>query len=629
MLTIPNYKVSATLYKDARTSVYRARRLSDDHSVTLKVISPNIFVPGDGIKFKKEFNHLSRLQIPGILNYLDMELINIDGHDLIIMVLDDFKGISLKKFVEKNGFPGPGNFLKICGELAGILWDIHRNDITHGNLNLTGIIVHEETRKIKITNFSFSRNIGLEREILNDKDYIRDILPYISPEQTGRMNRPVDYRTDMYSLGIIFYYLLTKKIPFYSEDPMEMFHSHIARIPDAPADLNPSIPRTLSDITMKLLSKTAELRYQSAYNLRKDLEECLRQWEENRQINLIPGENDISEKFHIPLKLYGRENDINKLLGAYERVRNSASCEVVLVSGSPGIGKTSLIKELNKPIIRDRGFFISSRFSQNVTEPAQGLLYAAGELVRKLLTENEDRLRIWKPELKKNLGENAAVLLRYIPDIELIIGPREFSPEETEDIVSEQNLTAGLISLFRTFSSRSHPLILFLDDLQFADTLGLDILYRILAEESNAHFLLICSTPADLTEYDSPPLIFLNRLGTRDIPINVIKLKDLSLEDLNQLISETLHTTPEKSSSLSELIYQKTTGNPLFARQFIQSLYENKMFHFDPLKGWLWEMENISGLSISANMAEIIATKNYAPTSSGSGAITTRLLYWQ
>ncbi|HEY9298698.1 MAG TPA: AAA family ATPase, partial [Phormidium sp.] len=335
------------------------------------------------------------LNLPGIIKPIKLQ----KHKNFLVLIFEDFGGESLKDNITSQRIELL-DFLQIAIQLSDTIGQIHKHKIIHKDIKPQNIIINPETGLVKITDFRISSLLSVENQTISNPNLLEGTLAYMSPEQTGRMNRSIDYRTDFYSLGVTFYEMLTGQLPFQSSDPMELIHCHIAKQPEIPHALNQDIPQALSALVMKLLSKTAEDRYQSAFGIKADLECCLNQLNNSGRIeNFSLSKYDISDKFQVSQKLYGREAEIAVLMNAFERV-SLGTTEIVLVSGFSGIGKSALVNEIHKPIVRQRGYFISGKFDQfkrNV--PYDSLIQAFQKLMRQLLTETEEQIFVWKRKL--------------------------------------------------------------------------------------------------------------------------------------------------------------------------------------------------------------------------------------
>jgi predicted ATPase/signal transduction histidine kinase len=497
---------------------------------------------------------------------------------------------------------------------------LHIHNIIHKDLKPANIIINPETGLVKLTDFSIASRLSKETPQLTNPNQLEGTLGYISPEQTGRMNRVLDYRTDFYSLGVTFYEMLVGELPFQSDDPLELIHSHIAKQPKAIEELNPSIPVEITAIVRKLMAKNAEDRYQTAKGLLADLEICLSEFKTTGKIsNFIPGRLDILSQLLIPQKLYGRETQVNSLLEAFENVSQGSSA-LVLVSGYSGIGKSSVVNEVNKPITRQKGYFISGKFDQfkrNI--PYASLIQAFSYLMRQLLTENDTKLEQWRSQILQAVGSNGQVIIDVIPEVELIIGKQpevaQLGPAE-----SQNRFNRVLTEFIRVFSQKEHPLVIFLDDLQWADSATLKLMQLLITDPQSKYLLLIGAYRDNEVSSTHPLIQAIEEIEKSDKVINNIVLQTLSLNNVTQLVTETLTCNAEKIEPLAELIYNKTAGNPFFLTQLLQTLYQEKLLRFDyhnyhyieeEIKGtWQWNIEEILAIGITdKNVVELVASR--------------------
>ena len=432
----------------------------------------------------------------------------------------------------------------------------------------------------------------------------------MSPEQTGRMNRGIDYRTDFYSLGVTFYELLTGQLPFSSNEPMELVHCHIARKPTPPSELLPAIPQVLSDIVIKLMAKTAEERYQSAFGLRYDLETCLQQRQEKNSITqFTPGSRDITERFIIPEKLYGRETEVATLLAAFDRV-SAGTTEMMLVAGFSGIGKTAVVHEVHKPIVRQRGYFIKGKFDQfNRDIPFSAWVQALQNLIRQLLSESADSVQKWKTKILQALGENGQVIIDVIPELELLIAAQTEVPE-LEGSAAQNRFNLLFEKLIRVFATIEHPLVIFLDDLQWADSASLKLMQLLMSEMDTGYLLLIGAYRDNEVNPAHPLMLTLDEIRKVYATVNQIILAPLDQPSLNRLIADTLSCPPQLAIPLTELVFAKTKGNPFFATQFLKFLHQEALISFDFSGGyWQCDIAQVRVLAASDDVVEFMATQ--------------------
>jgi predicted ATPase len=500
-------------------------------------------------------------------------------------------------------------FFTIAIQLAEALHYLNQQYIIHKDIKPANILIHPETRHVKLIDFSISSLLPKEQQTLTNPNGLEGTLAYISPEQTGRMNRGIDYRTDFYSLGVTFFELLTGKLPFDTSDPMELVHAHIARIPEGFGN-GEEIPPIISDIVMKLMAKNAEDRYQSALGLKYDLEQCLQQWQATGGIiSFKLGERDICDRFLIPEKLYGRENEVQTLLDAFERVAHGAT-EMMLVAGFSGIGKTAVVNEVHKPIVKQRGYFIKGKFDQfNRNIPFSAFVQAFRDLMGQLLGESDVELAHWKAKILEALGENGQVIIEVIPELEQIIGTQPTIPELSGSAAQNRfNLLFG--KFVRVFTTKKHPLVIFLDDLQWADSASLNLL-KLLMDESETGYLLVLGAYRDNEVFAAHPLMLtLNDISKKVANIDTLTLTALVEEDITRLVADTLLCSTEIATPLSQLVYQKTRGNPFFATQFLKGLYKDGWITFEAEVGyWQCDLAQVRLLALTDDVVAFMGER--------------------
>ena len=604
---LPGYDRLQLLHSSSRTLVYRAVRLADNNTVIIKLLNCEYPTFSEILNFRNQHTIAKNLDIPGIVKPLGLE----DYGNGLVLVMEDFGGISLSDYIAKQPL-SLEEFFRVAIALTQILEQLYRHRVIHKDIKPSNIIIHPQSQQIKLTDFSISSLLPREIQVLQNPNVLEGTLAYISPEQTGRMNRGIDYRSDFYSIGVTFYQLLTGRLPFVSDDSMELVHCHIAKTPAAPHTLKNEIPQAVSDLVMKLMAKAAERRYQSALGLKYDLEKCLSLWQETGKIEPFElGKRDISDRFLIPEKIYGRETEVQTLLKAFNRVANG-SCELMLVAGFSGIGKTAVINEVHKPIVRQRGYFIKGKFDQfqrNI--PFSAFVQAFRDLMGQLLGENDAQLETWKRKILNTLGENGQVIIEVIPELERII---EKQPPVTELSGSAaQNRFNRLFQKFiHVFTTSDHPLVIFIDDLQWADSASLKLM-QLLISDSQMGYLLLLGAYRDNEVFPAHPLMrTLDEIDKSGATINTINLAPLSQGDLNRLVADTLNCQLELALPLTELLCQKTKGNPFFTTQFLKGLHEDEWITFDlDLGYWQCDMTGVRQLALTDDVVEFMAARLY------------------
>ncbi|PCJ81845.1 MAG: serine/threonine-protein kinase PknK [Flavobacteriales bacterium] len=584
---------------------YKERNRDGSPSVVLKVLKNEHPSPSELSYLYNEFEITKGLDISGIRKVYEKTKID----DKEALVLEYIKGQTLKDtFVKQRR--SIKDFLEVAVSIAHTLEEIHRHSIIHKDINSNNILVDAETNVVKIIDFSISSKISIKIPHLGNPDKLEGTLAYVSPEQTGRVNRVVDYRTDLYSLGVTFYEILVGELPFSAEDLTALIHCHIAQTPTPPTDLDSSIPRVLSNIVMKLMNKNAEDRYQSAFGLKGDLENCLQQLKRTGNIESFEiATDDFSTQFQIPQKLYGREKEINILMQSFFRV-SQGSTEMLLVSGYSGIGKSALINEVQKPIMEKRGYFMSGKFDQlQKTIPYYAIAQAFQQFINLLLTEDEHRLTAWKETIQKAVGTVGKVLTDVMPNLELIIGKQ---PEVSELGGTEAQSRFNYVfkAFLKSIARADHPVVLFIDDLQWADTASLDLLKIIQTDPDILYFLLLGAYRDNEVSPSHPAMLTVKEIQEEDGIVQEISLPNLSLEDINQLTADALYSGLYTALPLAKLIYVKTHGNPFFVNQFLRTLYEEKLLVFDFQKHrWKWDIEEVKSLNVTDNVVDLMAKK--------------------
>jgi predicted ATPase/signal transduction histidine kinase len=604
-LEIPGYQIHDLLGETSTTIVVRATDSKSDRPCTLKLLKTNYPTLKDLARLKHEADITQNLDFDSIVRSIGW----IDYHngytDSVALVLEDFPGRDLTHNLSR--FQDISQFLDLGIKITTALGELHARHIIHKDIKPDNILYHPETRQVKVTDFGIASRLSSENPAIEHPELLEGTLAYISPEQTGRMNRSVDYRTDFYSLGVTFYQILTGQLPFsQTMDAMELVHCHIAKLPVPAHHLNLELPLPLSQILAKLLAKNAEDRYQSAHGLKSDLLQCQQDWSATGAIaefNL--GASDYGSQLQIPQKLYGRESEIAKLMAAFGRTQQGAS-ELVLVGGYSGIGKSAVIQEIHRPITQHRGYFITGKFDQfNRNIPYSALIQAFQELIHQLLTENQTSINAWHTAINQALTPNAQVLIDVIPDLELIIGPQ--SPVlPLEAIESQNRFNLAFIQFIRAFGRK--PLVLFLDDLQWADRASLKLLQHLMSDPESRRLLCVAAYRDNEVDSTHPFILTLETLRTQGTPISEIVLKPLAIDQIQALLTDTLSCETTTTEPLAQLLFDKTGGNPFFLTQLLKTLYRACLLQFEPALGqWQWDMDAIHKLPVSENIVDLVA----------------------
>ncbi|MCL4756712.1 MAG: AAA family ATPase [Rhodocyclaceae bacterium] len=609
---LQDYEILETVYESENSLVLRARRSADGLPVVLKVLKDESLTPGEVERYRHEFGILERLDLDRVVRALEFRR----HRGSYLLALEDFGGDSLKQLGGHRRF-ALIEFLRIGAAICEALGQIHLADIIHKDVNPSNVVYNLSNGALKIIDFGISTVLPRVNPVLKSPEYLEGTLPYIAPEQTGRMNRSLDYRADLYSLGATLYELLTGRPPFEESDPKALVHCHIARSPVPPSELDPGIPGTVSRIVCRLLEKNAEDRYQSAWGVQADLEECLASLGRDGRIEPFElGRHDVPHRFQLAQHLYGREQMIARLMAAFEAVRRGRA-RMVLISGYSGIGKTSLVHELHKPMAAVGGHFIAGKFDQfqrNI--PYSAVVSAFRELVQQLLSADAKTLAAYRERILAAVGANGQVISRVLPEIELVIGAQppiaELPPRESQNRFNQvfQRFT-------EVFCRPDSPLVVFLDDLQWADLASLRLMEAMITNPELKHLLLIGAYRDNEVDATHPLMVMLETMRGQGAQFEDVQLAPLTVGHVGQLIADSLHCEAEEVVPLAELVHRKTLGNPFFVSQFLRALYKEKLIELRTEaegKGgrrfrWQWEIDRIIGQDLTDNVVELMLGK--------------------
>jgi PAS domain S-box-containing protein len=556
-------------------------------------------------KIEHEYSFRSELDATWAVRPLSLSRHN----ERTVLVLEDPGGEPLNCLI--HGPMEMRQFLRIATGLATANSQLHMHGLIHKDLKPTNVLVNPTTGAVWLTGFGVASRLPRERQSPKPPEFIAGTLAYMAPEQTGRMNRSIDSRSDLYAVGATLYEMLTGSLPFTASDPMEWVHCHVARQPTPPGEQLKSVPGMVSAIIMKLLAKTAEERYQTAVGLECDLRRCLEEWETQHRIGEFPlGEHDTPDRLLIPEKLYGRESEIKTLLAAFDRIVVGGRPELVLVAGYSGIGKSSVVNELHKALVPPRGLFVSGKFDQYKRDiPYAPLATAFQGLIRSLLSKTEEELSKWRDALHEALDPHGQLLVELVPELKLVIGEQPAVPE-----LSPRDAQNRFQQVFRrfigVFARPEHPLAVFLDDLQWLDTATLDLIEDLLTQPDVKHLLLIGAYRDNEVGPAHPLMSKLGTMRRAGVTLQEIVLGPLTLEDIQQFIEDSVHCEPDQSRALAALVHERTTGNPFFAIQFLSEIAEEGLLTFNHAGGrWTWDLGRIRAKDCTDNVVDLLVSK--------------------
>jgi len=496
----------------------------------------------------------------------------------------------------------PARAIALGARIAGALAEVHRRGVVHRDVSPHHVIVLDDG-SVRLTDF---RSASLTR-IDSSVTSTQGSLAYMAPEKTGRMNRPVDKRADLYSLGVTLYELLTGRLPFEGNDPLEWFHAHIAKTPLSPSQLDERIPASVDAIVLKLLSKRAEERYHGATGLQRDLERCAANLERGQTAAFQLGADDVPDDFRVAHRLYGREVEVAQLIAGFNRARSAGSCAVTLISGYSGVGKSALVGELYQPVVREQGRFVSGKFDQYKRDiPYATIVQAFRDLLRGLLTVGETSLSGWRDRLRDALGVNGRLIVDVVPELETIVGPQppvvELDPHE-----GQNRFELVFTAFVRVFARTDHPLVVFLDDMQWADGATLGLLKMLARPGQVPDLQLVLAFRSNEVDASHPFQLSVDSMRASGVSIDTVSVLDLAPEHVLQLVSDTVSRRPAEAASLASMVATKAGGNPFFIGELLQVLHARGLLAFDAeSRGWTWDEAAIRATAVADNVVDLL-----------------------
>ncbi len=605
MIDLPGYHIGETIHRGRHFSIYRGIRLDDSAGVIVKVDDAQQAEPQASARLEREYALTRSLDDSGIVIAHSVQ--RVGRH--CALVFPDSGRISLAHYLEGRTLPLPLFFL-VARQVAETLGRLHARDVVHKDIKPANILVDPQTLSVQLTDFGIAVTRARETASTLAPEELEGTPHYIAPEQTGRMNRSIDGRSDLYALGVTFYEMLARRLPFDAADRAELVHCHLTVLPRPPHELDPDIPEPLSRLVMKLLAKDPEERYQSAAGLAHDLAALSAAAEAGRPADdFILAERDVPDRLRIPERLYGREAELAQLVEAVEGVALGRA-QIMLIAGHSGIGKSSLVREVMRPIAGRRGHLVSGKFDQlNRGTPYLAIGQACEELVRKLLGETAERVELWRRTLLDAMGPSAHVMLDVVPSLERLVGALPPAPA-LGAAETQQRFRLVFRRLFRALASPRHPLVIFLDDLQWADAASLALIDVLMSDPDLAGLLMIGAYRDNEIHAGHPLQALFEQLARGQAPCRRITLAALERRSVGPLIADTLRIPAETAAPLASLVTAKTQGNPFFVRQFLRLLEEKKLLAFDASAArWTWQVDRIEQEPITDNVADLVTER--------------------
>lgn len=602
-MQLAGYTVNQVIYAMGETVVATATAPGGER-VVLKYLDSSRPAPEISARWRHEFAVLRSIDSPFVIKARALEHAGRSS----ILVLEAFASTNLAQLIARDTLDFSDQ-LTLAIRLTRALSAVHQHRLIHCDIAPKNVLVDAATLGLKLCDFGLSTRLDQEQRHAQDV-FLRGTLDYMSPEQTGRTNLGIDYRSDFYSLGVTLYELFCGRKPFQSSDPMALLHAQIASVPTPLHEVEAAIPLPVSLLVQRLLAKHPDDRYQSSFGLLQDLEACAERWRLYRRIEDIElGAADVPERFCVAQKLYGREAESAAILAAFERV-SVGGVELLLISGYSGIGKTALVSELHRPVLARRGYFVRGKCDQySRNQPFAALIQAFQLLIRQLAVEGSERRQYWKTRLNEALGTNAAAVVELIPELALLIGSPPSLPS-LPAAESEQRFHIAFAQFVRALSAPNHPLLVFLDDLQWADTQTLRLLEHLVRGDGECSTLIVGAYRDNEVHAGDPLALTLASIAAVQGRLDNLRLAPLDQSQVLQLVADTLHCAPAAAAPLAALCMQKTAGNPFFLGQFLRDLHDNGDIRYVRKEGaWRWDLAVIRQRSMTDNVVDLMLGK--------------------
>jgi len=605
MQEIIGYTIKEVIAEGDRFTVLRAIQNQDQRKVVLKLCRLELPSTEDLTSLQHEYLMLKKIDSPLVIKVYDL----IKQGRQLVLVLEDIDGKPLKQFLEDKPLDLE-TFFNIALQLTNALNDIHLKKIIHKDLNPKNILIDPNSLSIKIIDFGFAMQLVEDPKSTVQSIVIEGNLEYISPEQTGRMNHAIDYRTDFYSLGVTFHEMICGKLPFETQDLLELIHAHLVKKPPNLHDINQAIPEALAAIIAKLLAKMPEDRYQSIIGLNFDLLTCQSEWQKNHQITpFVLGSQEVNDHLSISQKVYAREREVSQLLDSFEHISREGK-ELLLISGDAGIGKSSIVKEIIKSITARRGYFAKGKYDRlNRMAPYSAFIEAFQGLIHDLLSESDMGVLKLKEALLKVLSPNGQVIIHMIPEVALIIGEQPLVPDLPPD-ESQSRFMLVFHQFIRALASIEHPLVLFLDNLQWIDSASLELFKSLLLDRELHYFLLIGCYRNNEVNAEDPLMDVLKKLKIENVPMKELEIAPLTKNDIQNLLADSFNVTTIEVDDLAEVLLAKTQGNPFFINELLKKMYHENHLKFSyETRKWQWDLEQIRQEPVTENVVNLLVKR--------------------